>query len=139
MSDRGFAFDESDADWNREPAPAEVFGTLDVAVYTTDAEGWITYYNEAAATLWGRRPVIGQERWCGCWRIYRTDGTPLPHDRCPMAVALKEGRAVRGVQAVLGRPDGTLIPFTPFPTPLRDARGVVIAGSNILLETSAAL
>jgi hypothetical protein len=50
-----------------------------------------------------------------------------------MAVALKEGRAVRGVQAVLERPDGTLIPFMPHPTPLRDASGTIVAGSNVLL------
>lgn len=135
MCGNGFAFAGPDVDWNLEPSPAEVFGTVDVAVYTTDAEGWITYYNEAAAILWGRRPELGRERWCGSWRIYRTDGTPLPHGLCPMAIALKEGRAVRGVQAVLGRPDGTLIPFTPFPTPLRDAQGVVVAGSNMLLES----
>jgi hypothetical protein len=49
-----------------------------------------------------------------------TDGTPLPHDQCPMAIALKENRPVRGVEAVAERPDGTRVPFIPFPTPLRD-------------------
>jgi len=63
--------------------------TLPVAVYTTDITGRITHFNEAAATLWGRRPVLGEDRWCGSWQLYRVDGTPMPHDQCPMAVALK--------------------------------------------------
>jgi len=120
-------------DCNDEPSRAEVFKQFEAAVYTTDADGWLTYYNEAAADLWGYRPELGKTRWCGSWRIFTTEGAHLPLDQCPMAVALKEGRAVRGVQAVLERPDGTLIPFMPHPTPLRNTSGALIAGSNVLL------
>ena len=126
--------DASVEDWNYEPTRAELLERLSAAVYTTDADGWLTYYNDAAAALWGYRPVLGKARWCGAWRIYTADGSLLPHSLCPMAVALKEGRAVRGVQAVLERPDGTRVPFMPYPTPLRDESGAVIAGSNMLLE-----
>ena len=69
-----------------------VLEALPFAVYTTDADGRITSYNEAAAELWGRRPELGSSQWCGSWRLYRPDGSPLPHDECPLAVALKEGR-----------------------------------------------
>jgi GAF domain-containing protein len=58
------------------------------AVYTTDAEGRILLYNEAAVELWGRRPEIGKDLWCGSWKIFTTDGELLPHQQCPMAVAL---------------------------------------------------
>ncbi|WP_336488061.1 hypothetical protein [Methylobacterium nigriterrae] len=128
-----YDFDAPDSDWNYEPSRAELFRQIDAALYTTDAQGWLTYYNEAAAELWGRRPVIGRERWCGCWRIFRPDGTPLPHAECPMAVSMREGRAIRGEQAVLERPDGTRVPFMPYPTPLRDRCGRIVAGSNVLL------
>ena len=37
---------------------------MPVAVYTTDEAGRITFYNDAAARLWGRRPVLGEDRWC---------------------------------------------------------------------------
>ena len=37
-----------------------------------------------------------------------------------MAVALKEGRAVRGAEVIAERPDGTRVPILPYPTPLRD-------------------
>ena len=132
--DSDYMLDAPDQGWNYEPSRAELFKQFKSAVYTTDADGWLTYYNDAAADLWSYRPELGTTRWCGSWRIFTPGGTPLPLDQCPMAVALKEGRAVRGVQAVLERPDGTLIPFMPYPTPLRDASGAIVAGSNVLLK-----
>jgi PAS domain-containing protein len=120
--------------WSHEPSRADLFRAFKSPVYTTDADGWLTYYNDAAAELWGYRPELGKTRWCGSWRIFTTEGAPLPLDQCPMAVAIKEGRAVRGVQAVLERPDGTRIPFMPYPTPLRDASGTLVAASNVLLK-----
>jgi len=66
--------------------------------------------------------------------LYRPDGTPLPHDECPMAVTLKTGRPVRGVEAVAERPDGTLVPFMPYPTPLHDAAGNVVGAVNMLVD-----
>ena len=66
---------------------------LPAAVYTTDRDGYITLFNEAAAGLWGRRPELGKEMWCGSYRIFRPDGSDMPLDQCPMAVALKEAAA----------------------------------------------
>src|SRR5580700_2639104 len=115
----------------------DVLEALPVAIYTTDAAGRITFYNSAAAALAGRRPVLGKDEWCVSWRLYRPDGTPLPHDQCPMAVALREGRPVRGVEALLERPDGTRVPFLPCPTPLWNASGVLVGAVNLLVDLSA--
>jgi hypothetical protein len=51
-----------------------------------------------------------------------------------MAIALKEDRPVRGVVAYAERPDGKLIPFTPYPTPLHDGSGRLIGGINMLVD-----
>ena len=107
---------------------------LPAAVYMTDAQGRISFYNEAAAELWGCHPQIGKAEWCGSWRLYRPDGTVLPHDECPMAVTLKTGEPVRGVEAVAERPDGTRVPFMPYPTPLRDASGKLVGAVNMLID-----
>ncbi len=107
---------------------------LPVAVYVTDAEGCITFYNQAAVDLWGQRPELGSAKWCGSWRIYCPDGRPLPHDECPMAICLKEGRPVRGVEAIAERPDGTRVPFLPYPTPLKDASGRMVGAINLLVD-----
>ena len=107
---------------------------LPAAVYITDAEGRLTYFNAAAIQFSGRVPEIGSESWCVSWRLYRPDGTPLPHDQCPMAIALKEGRTVHGEEAIAERPDGTRRWFSPFPSPLRNEEGKIIGGINMLLD-----
>src|ERR1041385_1066821 len=104
----------------RERRFRNLLNALPAAVYTTDAAGRITYYNEAAAELWGHRPPLGSSEWCGSWRLYWPDGTPLAHADSPMAVALKEDRPVRGMEAACERPDGMRVPFIPYPTPLHD-------------------
>ncbi|WP_315927004.1 PAS domain S-box protein [Mesorhizobium sp. SP-1A] len=107
---------------------------LPAAIYTTDAKGRITFYNDAAAALWGHRPVLGTDEWCGSWKLCWPDGTALPHDECPMAMALKEGRAIHGVEAAAERPDGTRVPFLAFPTPFFGPSGEVIGAVNMLVD-----
>ncbi|HEV2552112.1 MAG TPA: PAS domain S-box protein [Stellaceae bacterium] len=120
----------------REGWYRRVLDALPAPIYATDAKGRITYYNEAAAALAGRRPKLGEDEWCVTWRLYWPDGRPMPHDQCPMAVALRENRAVRGADAILERPDGTRIPFMPYPTPLHDASGRLIGAVNMLVDIS---
>lgn len=114
-----------------------VLDALPVALYVTDAEGRITFYNDAAAEFWGHRPELGTAQWCGSWRLFWPDGRPMRHDECPMAVALKEGRTVLGTEAIAERPDGTKVPFAPYPTPLKDNSGRVIGAVNLLVDISA--
>jgi PAS domain S-box-containing protein len=114
----------------------ELLAAIPAAIYTTDAQGRITYFNQAAVELVGRTPTLGSDEWCVTWKLYNPDGSVLPHDACPMAVALKEGRSVRGAEAVAERPDGTRIPFIPFPTPLRDASGKIVGAINMLVDIS---
>ena len=111
----------------------ELIEALGVAVYTTDATGQLTFYNEAAVTLWGWRPPLGDLRWCGCWRLHWPDGTPMAHDECPMALALLENRPIRGEEAMAERPDGTRSLSRPT-APLHDDAGVLIGGVNVLVD-----
>ena len=112
----------------------ELLHALPAAVYTTDTAGRITFYNEAAAALWGCRPKLDSDQWCGSWRLFWPDGTPLPHDQCPMAIALREKRPINGMEAVAERPDGTRVPFMAFPSPLHDAAGEVVGAVNMLVD-----
>src|SRR5450631_53665 len=107
---------------------------LPVAVYTTDAAGHITFYNDAAAELWGMHPELGKSEFCGSWKLYWPDGTPLPHHECPMAMTLKERCPIRGMEAIAERPDGTRVPFIPYPIPLFDASGVLTGAVNTLVD-----
>jgi PAS domain S-box-containing protein len=112
----------------------QVLDALPAAIYTTDAAGKITYFNHAAGELAGREPELGKDEWCVTFKLFTSDGKPLPHEKCPMAIALKENRPVRGVEALAQRPDGTLFPFLPFPTPIRDENGQMIGAVNMLVD-----
>jgi PAS domain S-box-containing protein len=112
----------------------ELVNALPAAVYTTDPSGRITYYNEAAAALWGCRPDLGNSDWCGSWKLFWPDGRVMPHDQCPMATAVRKQQAIRGLEAVAERPDGTRVPFLPFPTPIFNASGVFVGAVNMLVD-----
>ena len=130
----GFLLKAGEAIARGDPYFRDVLEALPAAIYTTDAAGRITYYNQAAALLWGQRPELGESEWCGSWKLYWPDGRPLPHDQCPMALAIKEGRPIRGMEAVAERPDGVKIPFIPYPTPLFDSSGTLVGAVNMLVD-----
>jgi PAS domain S-box-containing protein len=121
---------------DREHSFREMMNSLPAAVYTTDIEGRITHFNRACVELSGRTPVLGSDHWCVSWKLYRPDGTSLSHDECPMAIALKERRAVRDQMIIVERPDGTRASIMPYPTPLRDRQGKIIGGINMLLDVT---
>ncbi len=111
----------------------DLLEALPAAIYTTDASGRITFFNRACVEFAGRSPKMG-DMWCVTWKLFWPDGTPLRHEDCPMAVALKENRAVRNIEAVAERPDGSRICFMPYPTPLRDNSGRLMGAVNMLVD-----
>jgi len=89
--------------------PARLFEHLPFAVYVCDREGLVLRYNRRAAELWGRspNPRDPDERFCGSYRMFRPDGSLLPHHQCPMADVLRNGVSVRGQEVHIERPDGS--------------------------------
>lgn len=120
---------------NADTFPA-ILDDLPAPIYVTDAEGTISYYNQACVELAGRRPAIGIDKWCVTFKLYTMAGDYLPHEQCPMAVAIRERRAVRDIEAVAERPDGSRIHFAPFPTPFFDENGDLAGAVNLLVEVS---
>ena len=113
----------------------DLLEALPAAIYTTDAQGRVNFFNRAAVEMAGRIPQPGDE-WCVTWKLFWPDGSPLPHNECPMAIALRENRPIRGAEAVAERPDGTRVPFIPYPTPLHDASGNLVGAINMLVDIS---
>jgi PAS domain S-box-containing protein len=104
---------------------------LPVALYMTDAQGRLTFFNAAAVKLSGRVPEIGTDL---TWKIFLSDGTPLPHDQCPMAIALKGAEVPTGIECIAERPDGSRFWFTRCPAVVHDAEGRIIGGINLLMD-----
>jgi PAS domain S-box-containing protein len=114
----------------------EMVDALPTAIYTTDAQGCLTYFNPAAVRLSGRTPELGTDQWCVTWKIFLSDGTPLPHDQCPMATALKGGVVNAGGEYIAERPDGSRFWFSPYPSALRDREGRITGGINMLVDVT---
>jgi PAS domain S-box-containing protein len=119
-----------------DDALREALDALPAAIYVTNAEGVVTYFNPACIDFTGRRPEVGRDRWCVTWRLYTNDGEFLPHDQCPMAEAIHARRPIRGVTAVAERPDGTRVTFRPYPTPIFDAEGRFAGAVNLLEDVT---
>ena len=87
----------------------ELLDSLPAAAYTCDATGLITYFNRRGVELWGREPLLNdpRDRYCGSFRLFLPDGTPIHHDRCWMALAIRDNRGYNASEIVIERPDGT--------------------------------
>jgi len=109
---------------------------LDLAVYVCDTEGRIVAFNQAAATLWGRSPALGIDRWCGSARMFAVSGEPIAHDQCPLAIAVREARPVDGAEVLIERPDGSRRRVRAMPKPIYEKAGRLAGIVNTLLDVT---
>jgi PAS domain S-box-containing protein len=107
---------------------------LPAPIYVTDADGFVTYFNSSCIGFAGRTPAMGKDRWCVTWKLFTEAGESLPHNRCPMADAIRGKCTIRGVSAIAERPDGSRVHFMPYPTPLLSEDGELLGAVNILID-----
>jgi PAS domain S-box-containing protein len=112
--------------------PARLFEQLPFAVYVCDRDGLVLRYNHRAAELWGRAPKLGDpnERFCGSYRMFRPDGSLLPHHQCPMADVLRTGVSVRGQEVHIERPNGLRGIALVDIEAIRDSDGNIVGAVN---------
>ncbi len=108
-----------------------------VAVYSCDASGVIQNFNRRAAQLWGRKPASGDtnDRMCGSFKMFRPDGSFMPHERCLMSQVLG-GKipAVHDTEVVIERPDGSRITVVVDIRPLKDKHGKIVGAMNCFYD-----
>jgi PAS domain S-box-containing protein len=111
---------------------------LPAAAYTCDAEGLITYYNPHAVQLWGRAPKLNdpEERFCGSFNLFSTEGVPIAHNQCLMAMALREEKEYNGHEIVIERPDGSHLTALAHINPIHDDFGNLVGAVNVLIDIS---
>ncbi|TCK83586.1 PAS domain S-box protein [Albibacterium bauzanense] len=114
--------------------PISVFSHLPIAFYTCDADGYINFFNNAAAELWGRTPEIGKDLWCGSWKLYYPDGMFMPVEICPMAMCLHLGEAHAGVEIIIERPDLSIRNVLAYAKPIFDIDNNIIGAHNTLVD-----
>ena len=114
-----------------------LFDLVPVAVYTCDADGIIEQYNRRAVELWGQEPRRNDAsaRFCGSYRIFHPDGRPMPHEKCPMARALRgEKLEPKDLEIVVERPDGERRHVVPAPNILTNEHGKITGAINCLFD-----
>ena len=115
----------------------ELIDSEATGAYTCDAAGVITYYNNLAAELWGRRPEIGDtdEKFCGAHMLYRVDGSFMPHDQCPMADVLAgKVSGIYDAEVHVERPDRSRVIVIVNIAPLIDDNGKIVGAVNSFCE-----
>src|SRR6476661_520234 len=114
-----------------------LFNLGPMAVYTIDTSGVIQEYNRRAAELWGREPALGDtdQRFCGSFKMFRPDGSFMPHDQCPMAeVASGKIPVVHNGEVLIERPDGSHVTVLVNIRPLKNDRGEVTGAINCFYD-----
>jgi PAS domain S-box-containing protein len=104
-----------------------------MAAYAVRApDGVIAWFNSRAAELWGRVPVVGDtdERFCGAYKLYHSDGTYMAHCDTPVALALETGISVHEKEVVIERPDGSRVIVSVHIDPIRDKHGAIVGVVN---------
>ncbi|HEX2099351.1 MAG TPA: PAS domain S-box protein, partial [Candidatus Synoicihabitans sp.] len=121
---------------DREERMNRLMSLMPAGIYACDAEGRITYCNRRAIELWGHEPRLyhDSDRFCACYRVYRTDGTFVPPEETPMAIALREQRSFRDVEAIVERSNGTRWVASVNIDVLHDANGRVAGAINLFLD-----
>jgi PAS domain S-box-containing protein len=119
--------------------PAQLFEQLPFAVYVCDRDGLVRRYNRRAAELWGRSPQLGDpdERFCGSYRMFRPDGSPLPHHQCPMAEVLRTGVSVREREVHIERPNGSRGIALVDIEAIKDSDGNIVGAVNCFQDVTA--
>jgi PAS domain S-box-containing protein len=108
-----------------------------VAVYSCDASGVIQNFNRRAAELWDREPALGDtdERFCGSFKLFRPDGSFMPHEQCPMAEVLSgKISEARDAEVLIERPDGSRVTVVVNIRPLKNQRGEVTGAINCFYD-----
>jgi PAS domain-containing protein len=117
-----------------------LFNLGPVAVYSIDTSGRIDNFNRRAAELWGREPALGDtdQRFCGSFKMFRPDGSFMPHEQCPMAEVLSgKITAAHDAEVLIERPDGSRVIVLVNIRPLKNGRGEVTGAINCFYDITA--
>jgi len=113
-----------------------LFETLPIGISITDKDGNIVEVNQVSEKLLGipRTEHTRRNLKSPSWKIIRPDGSPMPAEQLPAAIALKQNRLIENVEMGVYREDGSIIWLNVTATPLPlEKYGALIAYMDITL------
>jgi diguanylate cyclase (GGDEF)-like protein/PAS domain S-box-containing protein len=104
-------------------------------IYGMDPHGHCTFVNRAAARMFGAEPadLVGQDVH-QLFHHSHADGSPYPHEECPVNRTIVEGVGAQVEDEVFWRADGTSFPVEYSSFPIIDKglnKGAVVAFSDV--------
>src|SRR4029434_10431132 len=83
-------------------------------------------------------PAIGDTdgRFCGSFRLFRTDRTPVPYAETPMAQVLNGAAPIRNQEVVIERRDASRIILRINIDPLYDIKGRLSGGISVFEDVT---
>jgi PAS domain S-box-containing protein len=106
---------------------AAILAQLTEGVIVADAQGQITYVNEAAERLHGVAKLgVPPSGYSETYHLFTEDGHPYPPDQLPLSRAIR-GEIVLDARWRILRPDGTSILAIGSARPIRDGSGSQVA------------
>jgi two-component sensor histidine kinase len=106
----------------------DVLESLPAAVYVTDPEGRVLFYNRAMVELTGNKPEPGTKIWPAQLTLYLPDGTPLPYESMVTSAD--------GVEVLLQNADGERTPIIAYADPIHCEDGSISGAVNLLVDIS---
>ncbi|MCD6050884.1 MAG: histidine kinase [Verrucomicrobia bacterium] len=114
-----------------------LFESGPVAVYSCDASGTIQNFNRRAVELWGRSPKLkdSSDKFCGSVKMFRPDGSHIPHQKCPMAAVLRGKFAeVKDGEVIVEQPGGARLTCIVNIRPLKNEAGEITGAINCFYD-----
>jgi PAS domain S-box-containing protein len=107
-----------------------------VALFTSDVDGRLEYFNPAAIALWGMAPAARgtSPREGDPFRLYSAQQELLAPEATPWAQVLRSGIPVKSLELILERLDGLRLVVLASSAPLIDALGRPIGTVTCLLD-----
>jgi len=116
----------------------DIVDVLPTAICVVDADGAVIRYNRRAAELWGCEPQNAETRlFDEAVKTFPSGGDVQPPGESPVAQVLRTGQAVRDLESVMERPDGTRIALLSTIEPVFDASGSLVGAVSSFQDITA--
>ena len=107
------------------------------AIYVCDVFGRVKLFNNAAVQLWGRKPEIGKDMFCGSWKVLSKNGTCLSLEEHPVSITLAQKKSLDDIEIIIQRPDGNFRNILNSTTPIFNVNGELTGAVNLITDITA--